>query len=116
MGWDTDKTDVDLHVHEPDNSHVYFGSTNSKNGGHISKDFRQGYGPECYVIRDPIPGKYKIEAHYYASIQASTTTGMTSCVIWAVKNLGSFDIEEIEFKMVRLQKNASTVHALDVHV
>ena len=32
-----DKTDIDLHVYEPDNNHIYYGSKQGK----LSRDFRQ---------------------------------------------------------------------------
>jgi uncharacterized protein YfaP (DUF2135 family) len=37
MGWDTDKTDIDLHVYEPNGNHVYY----SNKCGKFSKDFTQ---------------------------------------------------------------------------
>ena len=69
MSWDADLTDVDLHVYEPDGSHAFYGNLRTPAGGLASRDFRQGYGPEEYVIRKALPGRYTIKAHYYGSSQ-----------------------------------------------
>jgi len=103
MGWDTDHTDIDLHVYEPDGNHVYYSNKCDK----LSKDFTQGYGPECYTAKHAMNGVYTISAKYFASSQVSTTTGTTSCVLWCVKNFGDFDTEETSFKMIRLDTQSS---------
>jgi len=112
MGWDTDLTDIDLHLHEPDGSHTYYGNNLSPNGGHISRDFRQGYGPEVYVIKRAERGFYNVHAQYYSSSQASSLTGTTSCCLWSVKWLGNYDKEELDFRMVRLDKNSSNIRVM----
>merc|ERR1712157_69993 len=38
LGWDTDKTDIDLHVVEPSGTEVYYGNRTSSIGGQISRD------------------------------------------------------------------------------
>jgi len=110
MGWDTDHTDIDLHVNEPDETHVYYGNK----CGRISRDFTQGYGPECYTAKNALRGVYTISAKYYGSSQVSTVTGTTSCVLWSVKNFGNYELEDITFKMVRLDKNKSEMPVLMV--
>jgi hypothetical protein len=88
MGWDTDKTDIDLHV----------------------------YGPEVYTLRSVPSGRYKISANYFSSHQASTSTGATSCVLWAVRNLGDFRKEEMTFRMVRLGTQSGSIDVMDIYV
>jgi hypothetical protein len=107
MSWDTDWTDIDLHVHEPQGEHVYFGHRNSASGGHNSRDFRQGYGPECYVTKKALPGFYDIHAQYFSSHQASSATGTTSCVLWSVQWLGHYEEEVFGFKYVREEGRGS---------
>lgn len=114
MAWDTDHTDIDLHVHEPDGGHVYFAQPESSNGGHVSRDFRQGYGPEVYTIKQAPPGFYAVHAQYYGSNQVSSTTGTTSCVLWSVKWLGHYEEEELGFRMVRLDKNSSNINVMNL--
>jgi uncharacterized protein YfaP (DUF2135 family) len=34
-------------------------------GGRMSKDFTQGYGPEEFILRNPKPGIYRVKMNYY---------------------------------------------------
>lgn len=102
MGWDTDHVDIDLHVSEPDGYHVYYGAKDSPLGGHLSKDFTQGYGPEVYLIKNYVPGPYKVWVRYFASHQDSASTGATSAVVWKVENIGDWEKEKVLFRCVRL--------------
>jgi len=114
MGWDTDWTDIDLHVYEPSGNHVYYGNRGTK----LSRDFTQGYGPESYTIKSLEEGLYKVDANYFGSAQVSKSTGTTSCVLWCVKYLGNYDsmkredgfddVEQIQFHLCRLDRNASS--------
>jgi Ca-activated chloride channel family protein len=67
MTWDTDNTDIDLHVTEPTGETCVYNHNRTSIGGALSKDFTQGYGPEEYVLRKLMPGQYKIQAHFYGS-------------------------------------------------
>jgi len=77
MGWDTNDTDIDLHVVEPDGTECYYGHNRTTMGGLVSRDFRYGYGPEEYMIRFALPGKYVIKAKYYANNQQSLSGATT---------------------------------------
>jgi uncharacterized protein YfaP (DUF2135 family) len=65
--WNTDNTDVDLHVFEPTGEECFYSNRTTKIGGEITQDVTRGYGPEMYVLPKAAPGKYRIQAHYYAS-------------------------------------------------
>jgi len=110
MGWDTDKTDIDLHVHEPDGTHVYF----SNKCGRFSRDFREGYGPECYFNKAAVKGLYRISATYYGSSQVSQSTGTTSAILWCVQDMGEHPNEKFTFRMIRLDKNKSDMDVMKV--
>ena len=77
MSWDLDLTDVDLHVFEPGGDHAYYGHNQTSMGGLVSRDFREGYGPEEYVLRKAVPGVYQIKAHYYGSRQQTVAGACT---------------------------------------
>jgi len=62
-----DQPDLDLHVYEPDGTHVYYDNPEGPTG-FIDHDDRDGYGPEhYYVLRcDSLtPGIYTIGVNYY---------------------------------------------------
>lgn len=67
MAWDSDETDVDIHVTEPDGEEAYFGNRLTFHGGWTSRDITDGYGPEEYEAHVAPKGEYKVRAHYYAS-------------------------------------------------
>jgi len=103
LGWDTDHTDVDLHVKEPTGEEVNFNhSISSTTGAHISRDFTGGYGPEVYTLPKAPTGKYRVETNYFSSRQASSATGSTSAVVWAIEDMGRFESETLHFSSVRL--------------
>jgi Mg-chelatase subunit ChlD/tetratricopeptide (TPR) repeat protein len=64
--WNTDSSDVDLHVVEPTGEECFFQNRKTKIGGELTMDVTQGYGPEMYVLPKAKAGKYKVHAHYYA--------------------------------------------------
>jgi len=72
--WNTDRTDVDLHVIEPTGEECYYSHRDTKIGGHLSTDVTQGYGPEMYTLRRAMPGLYRIRAKYFASDRNRATT------------------------------------------
>jgi len=67
LNWDADNTDVDLWVTEPNQEKCMYSYKLTSNGGRISNDFTQGYGPEEYLIRNAPKGTYRIQAHYYGN-------------------------------------------------
>ena len=67
ISWDSDMTDVDLHIIQPDEEKVYYGNRVSKVGGRMSNDYTRGLGPEVYGIRQAIPGEYKVYGKIYGA-------------------------------------------------
>ncbi len=65
--WNTDNSDVDLHVTEPNGEECFYKNARTAIGGTITRDVIDGYGPEMYVLRNSIPGKYAINALYFSS-------------------------------------------------
>ncbi|MFT3773141.1 MAG: DUF2135 domain-containing protein [Minicystis sp.] len=101
--WNTDHTDVDLHVVEPSGEECFYGHRQTKQGGEITQDVTQGYGPEMYVLPKAASGDYKIRAHYYASDRnrQSARTKVQALVFegWGTKN------EKVTDKVVTLELN-----------
>ncbi|MEO6919382.1 MAG: VIT domain-containing protein [Collimonas sp.] len=69
MTWDADNSDMDLWVTDPNGEKCFYGHPLTYQGGRMSRDFTQGYGPEEFSLRKAKPGKYKIEANYFGNSQ-----------------------------------------------
>lgn len=67
LSWDTDKTDVDLHVIDPNKQESYYASRETRIGGKLDRDITTGYGPETFTLAKAIPGTYVVRAKYYGS-------------------------------------------------
>ena len=67
LSWDTDMTDIDLHVVSPDGQHVWYGDRVAANGGALDVDVTTGFGPEIYAHPAPMPGVYHVYANYYGA-------------------------------------------------
>jgi len=65
MNWNLMDVDLDLHIIEPTGEECYYGHQDTQAGARFSKDFTQGYGPEQYLIRNAVKGKYQIKTNYF---------------------------------------------------
>ena len=77
LAWDTDLSDMDLHVTDPWNEDCYYGHRRTAGGGHLSFDFTRGYGPEEFMTRKLLPGKYRVWTHYYGQSSVKTIGPVT---------------------------------------
>lgn len=102
MSWDADNTDIDLHVIEPSGEEAFYGHNLTTIGGHVSRDFTEGYGPEEYVLRRAMPGVYKIRCKYYGSSQ-QTLVGPATVSAVVISNFGRAD-ERRQKLTLRLDK------------
>lgn len=69
LNWNKNDTDIDLWLTDPTGERGYYGNSRTKIGGRISNDFTSGYGPEQFMIKKAVKGKYKIEVNYYGDRQ-----------------------------------------------
>ena len=67
IAWNTDRTDVDLHVVEPSGETCYYGNRETRSGGRLTLDVREGYGPEMYVLQKPVAGDFRFYVKFFAS-------------------------------------------------
>jgi uncharacterized protein YfaP (DUF2135 family) len=102
--WNTDNTDVDLHVIEPGGEDCFYGNRQTRSGGSLTQDVTQGYGPEMYVQPIAPRGRYSIRAHYFAS-DANRASARTKVYATVYQNWGSKDEKVIE-KVVTLERGA----------
>jgi hypothetical protein len=88
ISWNTDATDVDLWVIEPDGTKCFYQHNRTKNGGELSQDQTQGYGPERYQIAKAKPGVYTILVHYFGA-NPNLLAGETHVNVVVTRNAGS---------------------------
>jgi len=70
--WNTNATDIDLHVREPRGGHCYYGNRSTRLGGSMSQDVTQGFGPELYIMKTAPAGNYEFFVQYFAGNQNRT--------------------------------------------
>ncbi|WP_300672357.1 VIT domain-containing protein [Soonwooa sp.] len=71
LNWNKDNTDIDLWVTDPSGEKCMYSNKNTAVGGRLSDDFMGGFGPEQFILKKAIKGKYKIETDFYGEQQAS---------------------------------------------
>jgi hypothetical protein len=89
IAWNTDRTDVDLHVVDPNREVCFYNHPETKIGGRLSTDVTTGYGPEMFLLKDAIPGQYVVHVKYYSTDQqrasARTKVYVTIYEAWGRK-------------------------------
>jgi len=81
LSWDTDMTDLDLHVISPEGQHVFFGDRLARNGGALDVDVTGGYGPEIYAIPSPPKGNWQVYVNYFGGMGANGEEGSNEITV-----------------------------------
>jgi hypothetical protein len=71
INWNMNNTDIDLHVVDPTGVECYYGNNKTTIGGRLSPDITAGYGPEQFLLKKAIKGKYRIYVDYYGDRQVT---------------------------------------------
>lgn len=67
LSWNTNDSDIDLWVTDPNGEKCYYAHQRTVIGGRLSEDITRGYGPEEFCIKEAKEGDYKIQVHYFGS-------------------------------------------------
>lgn len=94
LSWDTDNTDLDLHVVTPDGEHAWYGNTVLKNSGALDMDVTTGYGPEIFAMPAPIHGRYQVYINYYGG---RSETELTTAQLTLITDEGSVNEKQETF-------------------
>ena len=100
--WATNGSDVDLLVLEPSGELCFQGHSPTGTGGVYEQDHRDGYGPEIYVARHPIPGKYQVALRQLPD-ESDHVGERTSAFVSIYRNWGMPD-ETVERHFLLLDK------------
>jgi hypothetical protein len=65
--WNTEETDLDLWVDEPNGERAMYNNPATAIGGRLSNDMTEGYGPEEYLLRRAPSGTYTVRADVYSA-------------------------------------------------
>jgi uncharacterized protein YfaP (DUF2135 family) len=84
LSWDSDGTDLDLHVVAPDGGHAWYGNRVMPNGGALDVDVTTGYGPEIFSSAAPARGNYHVYVNYYGS--GRDTSALTVAQVAIITN------------------------------
>jgi len=101
MMWNTDRTDVDLHVIEPTGEECYYEHPRTKLGGRVTRDVTQGFGPEMYTLPEAKAGEYRVLANYFGS-DANRTNVRSKVYVTIYRNYGDPKRQFVEKKTVTL--------------
>ncbi len=100
IAWNTDRTDVDLHVKDPRGEDCYYGNRKTKAGGRITQDVTGGFGPELFLARRAVRGTYDVRVKYFSS-DATRVSARTRVLVTVYENWGR-DTEKVTRRMVTL--------------
>lgn len=99
LNWNMNDTDIDLWVIDPNDEKCFYSHKLTEAGGRISNDFTRGYGPEQFMVKKALKGKYKVMLHYYGDRQQKIA-GATTVMAEIFTNYGKPNQER---KLVTLQ-------------
>jgi tetratricopeptide (TPR) repeat protein len=99
INWNMDNTDIDLHVKDPYEEESSYNRKKTSIGGRISPDITSGYGPEQFLLKKAVKGKYQIYVNYYGDRQFTSAGPSTVMAEIYIKYAGRAE----QRKVVSLQ-------------
>ncbi len=113
LTWDTDRSDVDLWVTNPEGEKVFYQKKIDRFGGALYDDVTTGYGPESFTAPEARPGAYTVQVNYYSSGASNFPEARGEVAI--VLNEGT-DREQRHVLPYRLFQKEQTVTVARIHV
>jgi len=69
INWNKDDTDIDLWVTDPKGEDCSYDHKSTQIGGRLSNDFTLVFGPEQFLLKKAMKGKYKIKTNFFGERQ-----------------------------------------------
>lgn len=107
IDWDSDNCDIDLWVTDPSGEKCDYSHQLTEAGGRMSLDCTGGYGPEEFLIKRAMKGRYQIQANYYGS-SAQTLSGLTTIHVKLITNYGRKN-EKVQSITRRLEEQSEII-------
>lgn len=114
IDWNHDNTDLDLWVENPDSEKVLFSNIGAKDGGRISEDLTEGYGPEEFMIKKASKGDYEVLVDFYGH-EVQKISGPTTLKVTIFTNYGQKN-ETKEIRILRLDKEEDEIEVGTVSI
>jgi Ca-activated chloride channel family protein len=114
MAWDSDDTDIDMWVSDPNGERASYANRLTYQGGAMSPDATGGYGPEAFSLKTAKPGKYGVEAQFYGQRQQVLSAG-TTVMVRVTTGFGTPQARD-EWTTLRLTRGQETVRVAEVEL
>mgnify|MGYP001221742422 CR=1 FL=1 len=82
LSWDTNGTDLDLHVRDPSGEECYYGHSQTRAGGKLDVDDTDGYGPEVFTLANALEGEYIVSVKYYSDNGYPQTLASVDVIVY----------------------------------
>ncbi len=100
LSWETDASDVDLHVGDARGGHAYFGNRSLASGGRLEADVTNGYGPEAFTVEEPPTAyPYRLRVTYFS--RGAMGFGMGKVQIIRHEGGGKLSFDERPFVLMK---------------
>ena len=107
IDWNHNDTDIDLWVFDPNDEKAFYMNKNTKIGGRMSEDLRNGYGPETFLLKEAVKGSYEVHVNYFTD-RVQKISGPTILKVTMYTNYGKKD-ETKKVSIVRLEKKSGEI-------
>lgn len=114
MAWDTDDTDIDLWITDPNGERASYANRLSHQGGAVSPDATGGYGPEEFSLKTAKAGKYRVEAQFYGNRQQVLSAG-TTVMVRVTTGFGTPQARD-EWTSLRLVRGSELARVAEIEV
>jgi uncharacterized protein YfaP (DUF2135 family) len=114
MAWDSDDTDIDMWVSDPNGERASYANRLTYQGGAMSPDATGGYGPEAFSLKAAKPGKYGVEAQFFGHRQQVLSAG-TTVMVRVTTGFGTPQARD-EWTTLRLTRGQETVRVAEIEL
>ena len=102
LSWETDASDVDLHVRDGKGGAAWYSQPSLESGGRLYADVTTGYGPECFAIDGP-PAAYPYALSVTSFNQGPTGYGLGQVQIIEHDGSGQLRFDDRPFVLLENQ-------------
>ena len=95
INWNVNNTNIDLHVLDPTGDQCYYKHPQTQIGGRMSANIRSGYGPEQFILKNAVKGRYRVYVDYYGDNQFTQVESSTIMAEIYTKQAGKAERRQV---------------------